>query len=435
VSVPWPVEGDELLDRYAARVLDSGVATAVAVAVTDRRRTLVARTYGDALPDALWPIASIGKSLAAVVALQLVEEGVLDLHAPVTQYVPWLTVRSRFAPITLHHLLTHTAGVIESSDRAPASDYDVIALAETEAGFAPGEHRSYSNIGYRAVGVVLQTVTGRPLAELIQQRVLDRLGMRASVPVMLHETRRRLPHGHVPLYDDRPWQRDHGLVPAPWVESAEADGCQCCSLEDLAIYLRALWNGTSLFSPASLTAMKTAQPPHDEWPYGYGLEVEADGFGHGGDMLGYVSHMWAETAAGVGVVAFANGFRGASWLGEGALAIATRRPPPDLEREPSAPLADDGTCPPRWTPYLGRYRSHNPWLPTFLVAASRHALVMGMDWLAGSQRLPLTPVSDDTFRIGEPDWSPERLSFDTVVGRRAQRAAYNGTQYYRAFTT
>ncbi len=104
----------------------------------------------------------------------------LDLHAPVTDYVPWLSVRSRFAPITLHHLLTHTAGVIASSDLAPASTYDVIVLADTEPGFAPGEHRHYSNVGYRAVGVILETVTGRPYPELLQRRLLDRLGMRAS---------------------------------------------------------------------------------------------------------------------------------------------------------------------------------------------------------------------------------------------------------------
>jgi CubicO group peptidase (beta-lactamase class C family) len=425
----------DALDRYAARVLDVGAAPAVAVAVTDQRRTLVARTYGAASPDALWPIASIGKSFTAVVALQLVEEGWVNLHAPVTDYVPWLTVRSRFAPITLHHLLTHTAGVIESSDRAPASNYDVIGLSETEAGCAPGEHRSYSNIGYRAVGVVLEAVTGQSLAELIQRRVLDRLGLHASVPVMVQETRRRLPQGHVPFYDDRPWQRAHGVVPAPWVQSAEADGCQCCSLEDLASYLRALWDGADLLSPSSLIAMKTAQAPREEWPYGYGLEIHPDGFGHGGDMLGYVSHMWVDTGAGLGVVAFANGFRGARSLGEGALAIATDRYPPDPEREPAQPLDDDATCPTEWRPYLGRYRSHNPWLPTFLIAASSSALVMGTDWLDGSQRFPLTAVADGTFRIGAPDWSPERLHFDTVLDGRAQRAFYNRTPYYRAFTT
>jgi CubicO group peptidase (beta-lactamase class C family) len=67
----------DAIDAHAARVLDVGTCTAVAVAITDGERTLTARTYG-ASPDALWPIASIGKSFTATVALQLAEEGALD---------------------------------------------------------------------------------------------------------------------------------------------------------------------------------------------------------------------------------------------------------------------------------------------------------------------------------------------------------------------
>jgi D-alanyl-D-alanine carboxypeptidase len=215
------------LDAFADRILELGAAPALAVAITDSERTIAARTYGAAAPDSLWPVASIGKSFTAVLALQLAEEGRLDLRAPVTDYVPWLTIGSPPAPITLHHLLTHTGGLIESSDLAPASTYDVIALADTEPGFAPGEHRWYSNVGYRAIGVVLEAVTEEPYGELLQGRVLDRLDLRDSVPVMTHETRRRLPGGHAPFYDDRPWRREHGLTPAPWVESSEADGCLC----------------------------------------------------------------------------------------------------------------------------------------------------------------------------------------------------------------
>jgi len=424
----------EPLDALAARVLEGETATALALALTDGERTLVAQTYGEAAADALWPIASIGKSFTAVVALQLVEEDVLDLHVPVTEYLPWLTIGSPSAPITLHHLLTHTSGVIASSDRAPASNYDVVALAERETGFAPGAHRWYSNVGYRAVGVVLEAVTGRTYEELVQTRVLDALGLRDSVPVMVHETRRRLPGGHVPFYDDRPWRREHGLVPAPWVESAEADGCLCTSVEDLATYLRALWRGSELLSAESLATMRTAFPPADEEPYGYGLEIDSHGFGHTGDMLGYVAYMWADTASGIGVVAFANGFRGARRLGEGALAIAVGREPaePDDGAPPEA-LHDDDTCPRPWSAYPGRYRAHNPWLPTFSVAACDGALVMGTDWTDGSERTPLTPIAEAAFRVGADAWSPERLRFDTVIDGRAQRAILSGTPYYRAF--
>lgn len=424
----------DVIDGLAERVLESGMAPAVALAVTDRDRTLLARTYGAASPGALWPVGSIGKSFTAAVALQLVEEGLLDLHAPVTKYVPWLSVRTPGGPIALHHLLTHTAGLVESSDVAPASNYDVVALAGTETGYAPGAHRHYSNLGYRAVGVILEAVTGRPYPELLQRRVLDRLGLDASSPVMAGDIRRRLPGGHVPLYDDRPWRPEHGVAPGPWVESAEADGCVCCSVQDLAAWLRALWAGGDLLSGESLAAMKTSQAPHEGDGYGYGLDDHDDGFGHDGDMLGYVSYMRADTASGFGVVAFANGFGGAWWLGEAVLAIAAGRQPPQLDLTPEQPLVDDGSCPREWAAFPGRFRAHNPWLPTFLVAAREGRLVLGTDWTDGSGRHPLTPLDDGGFRVGEPDWTPERLRFDTLVGGRAQRAILSGTPYYRAFT-
>jgi CubicO group peptidase (beta-lactamase class C family) len=403
------------LDAFAARVLATGTAPGLAVAISDRERTLAARTYGDASDEHLWPIASIGKSFTAAVAVQLVGEGGLDLDAPVAEYLPWFSVQTRFAPITVRHLLAHTSGLVEALDRAPNSNVDVLGLADTETGFAPGAHHHYSNIGYRAVGAVLERITDESYGELVRRRVLDPLGMHASAPTMVHDTRRRLAGGNVPFYDDRPWRREDGLVPAPWVESQEADGCLCCSAEDLAIYLRALWSG----------AVDTR---------GFGLEVDDDGFGHDGDMLGYVSYMWVDTKAGIGAVAFANGLRGARVLGEGALAIARGEEPaePEPERATPAPLVDDGTCPAEWSAYLGRYRAHNPWLPTFAVAAHGGALVMGTDWLAGSQRMTLAELEPGIFRVGGQEWSPERLRFEAIVDGLAQRAVYSGTPYYRA---
>ena len=427
------------LDQFASELLRAGTAPALAVALTDRERTLAVRTYGAASPESLWPIGSIGKSFTAVVTLQLVDDGVLALDAPITDYLPWFRPGSEPGSITLHHLLTHTSGLIAMSDLAPASGYDVIALADTELGFPPGEHRYYSDVGYRAIGVVLERVTGRSYPQLVQERVLDRLGMRDSAPAIIHDTRRRLQGGNVPFYDDRPWRPEHGLVPAPWIESAEADGCQCCTVLDLARYLRALWNGNGeLLAPASAALMRTALPPlHTEgdvdgYDYGYGLVIEPDGFGHSGDMVGYVAHMWADDASGYGVVAFANGPAGAFKLGEMALALITGAEPPDPAPTLAEPLIDDGSCSSEWRAFVGRYRCHNPWQPTFLIAARAGELVLGVDWME-SQRLALTPVDKCVFRVGEPEWSPERLRFDAFVDGRAHRATLSGTPYYRAF--
>lgn len=426
----------DAVDAYASRVLETGVATALGLVVTDRREPVAVRTYGEAAPGCLWQIGSISKSFTAVLALQLVEQGRLDLHAPVTDHLPWFSVGSRYAPITLHHLLTHTAGIIQGSEIATASTFDVIALRDTETGYAPGEHFWYSNVGYRALGLVLEAVTGHTYPGLLQERIFDPLAMRDSSPVIVHDLRRRMPQGMVAFFDDRPWRPEHGLAPATWIESAEADGSICCTAEDLAVWLRALWNEDErLLTAASFALMKSPLVVEDQDGgfYGYGLAVDDDGFGHGGGMIGFQSELRADFTGGLGAVAFANGIAGAEQLCHGALAIAGGDPPPDPAPKLAEPMRDDGSCPADWLPYLGHYRAHNAWATNFRVVASEGGLVFGWDCY-DSERHPLTSVGEAEFRIGEQEWSPERLRFDTVIDGRAQRALFSGAEFHRTFT-
>ena len=113
------------------------------------------------------------------------------------------------------------------------------------------------------------------------------------------------------------------------------------------------------------------------------------GFGHGGDMIGYVAHMWADDDSGVGVVAFANGIRGAWSLAEAALAITQGADPGDPRRR-RLPKRSSMTDPARLarSPTSGRYRAHNPWLPTFRIAARAEELVLGTDWMDAASDSP-----------------------------------------------
>lgn len=426
----------DAVDAHAARVLETGAASALGLALTDRREPVGVRSYGAAAPGCLWQIGSISKSFTAVLALQLAEQGRLDLNAPVTEQLPWFRLQSAFAPITTHHLLTHTAGIIQGSEIATASNYDVIALADTRAAYAPGEHFWYSNVGYRTVGLVLEAITGERYPDLLQERIFDRLGMRDSSPMIVHDLRRRMPQGMVAFFDDRPWLPEHGLAPATWIESAEADGSICCTVEDLAVWLRALWSEDErLLSPAGFALMKSplVRDDQDGGFYGYGLVVSDDGFGHSGGMVGFHAQLWADTRTGLGAVAGASGIGGAGELCLGTLALGRSEQPADPAPKPCEPLADDGSCPAEWRPFLGHYRSHNTWLTNFRVAARQGRLNFGFDCY-GSERHPLTPVREAEFRIGEQAWSPERLRFDTVMHGRAQRAFYSDAEFHRTFT-
>jgi CubicO group peptidase (beta-lactamase class C family) len=421
-------------DAYAQRVLATGVAPAAAVAVTDSDGTRFSRTHGAADPDCLWQIGSIGKSFTAVLVLQLAEAGELDLHAPVTDYLPWFSVGGGHAPITLHHLLSHSAGLIMGAELATASEYDVIALADTDAG-PPGKHFWYSNVGYRAVGTLLAAVTGRSYPELVQERILDPLGMTGTVPWIVQDMRGRLPGGYTYGFDDRPWRPEHGLVPCTWIDSAEADGCICCTIDDLAAWLRALMTSDGrLLTPQSHALLRTPVIADEVYGdhYGYGLIIGDDWWGHSGGMIGYVAQIKADPLRGIGVATVANGLTGASTLADGALALARGEQPADPPSPTAELVADDGSCPPQWAPYVGHYRSHNPWLSNFRVTPRDGGLVWSIEGFDG-EREPLVALGDAAFRVGQPEWIPERLAFDSIVDGRAQRAWLSGAPYYRSF--
>jgi hypothetical protein len=102
-------------------------------------------------------------------------------------------------------------------------------------------------------------------------------------------------------------------------------------------------------------------------------------------------------------------------------------PPGDPEPYPphsprAAPLADHAS-------FYGRYRSYNPWLPGFRVEQRESGLTASLAW--GDDK-PLAQIGEAEFRVGEEDWSPERLRFDAVVDGRALRANLSGADYYRS---
>ncbi|HET9496193.1 MAG TPA: serine hydrolase domain-containing protein, partial [Chloroflexia bacterium] len=173
------------LDYLAAWKMAHHRTPGMAVALTDGERTLGVRAYGYANvdaqtplePDALFAIGSDGKAFTAIALLQQVEAGKLDVHVPVSRYLPWFEVQSEYAPITAHHLLTHTAGIVAGTEFATDAPYEAYALRYTQAAGPPGERFHYSDVGYKVLGLLLEAITGKPYPEAIRSAVLGALGM------------------------------------------------------------------------------------------------------------------------------------------------------------------------------------------------------------------------------------------------------------------
>lgn len=417
----------------------------LAVAVTDRERTLWSSRYGYSCVESRTPIApgtlfqtgSIGKSFTSIALLQEREAGRFDLHAPVTTYLPWFQIRSTYGPITAHHLLSHTAGIPSGIDFSPDSRSQVWALRDADTAWAPGERFHYSNDGYKSLGLILDAITGRPYAETIQSGIIDPLGMRATHPTITLHTHRDLAVGYMPFYDDRPWQ--HGLprVPAPRFETDTADGCLASTLEDMAIYLRMLLNrgrgaGAQVLNEESfdlLTQRTIGLDGEGPWSwYGYGLfGREEDGHtvvGHSGGMPGFVSEIVGDLDTGVGIVwlmnALSSGVPGADRAHALRLARAElEHASPPMELPPSDP-----TRVPEAAAYAGTYDSADR---SFTLEAEGERLIM----LWEGERILLASRGEDALLIPHAAFDLFLLRMEredgTIVG-----ATHGPTYYSRA---
>ena len=320
-----------MIDEAAVAAIDDAVRIemerarqpGLTLGLTDRDGTLLIRTYGFAdlasrqpvTPETLFEIGSIGKTFTAVATLQLVDEGRIDLHAPVTRYLPWFAVPqpAGHAPITIAHLLSHTSGIVAGIDGTPEAAFQVWSLRDLPTRSAPGERFHYSNVGYKALGLVLEALEGRPYREIIRDRILVPLEMSATEPAITHDTRARLAVGYEYLHDDRLSHPDAPLAPATWLETETADGSIASTAADMCAFVRLLLRrGEGLLSEDAFAQMSTGNPLEDENDaYGYGLLMRnLDGrrfIGHGGGMVGYLAGMQADTDANLGAIVLQNG--------------------------------------------------------------------------------------------------------------------------------
>ena len=315
------------IDQQMVAALETATASGIALALVDRYGNRIVRGYGERAigtgqpvdAETAFEIGSIGKSFTAIVFMQLAADGIVDLQAPVTDYLPWFSIQSSHRPITIHDLLTHTSGLPGGDDPVPDARLEVWLLRDAPTYAAPGEHFLYSNVGFKTLGLVLEAVLNQPYAQIIQERIFDPLGMVHAHGAITSAMRPLMAQGHASQYDDRPRIARHGIVPATWLETDTGDGCLAMTATDLLTYAAMLLVVSSGETTPVLTAtqLQTMRDPHAGAPtpeptYGYALHSYPanDGperFGHSGGMVGYLSQMTVDITNGVAVVLLVNG--------------------------------------------------------------------------------------------------------------------------------
>jgi CubicO group peptidase (beta-lactamase class C family) len=176
---------------------------AVSIAVIHDGKIEWAKGYGvtreggaPVTPDTLFQAASISKSLAAMAALHLVEQGKLSLDAPIqTELKSWTLPQNALTakqPVTLRELLSHTAGTSVHGFPGYAAGEPVPALVQVLNGaepantpaivveLPPGGQFSYSGGGFTIVQQAMIDVTGKPFPEIMKSLVIDPIGLDSS---------------------------------------------------------------------------------------------------------------------------------------------------------------------------------------------------------------------------------------------------------------
>jgi CubicO group peptidase (beta-lactamase class C family) len=344
------------LDRFVEQFMREMNSPGMTLVLADREGVQRVATYGfgdldrrrKLRADELFQIGSITKSFLALVLLQLREEGKLDLHKPVVEYLPWFRIQSSFAPITTHHLLTHTSGLPGAPEVFPSDP-----TQRHLAAYAPGDQFHYNNMAYSLLGLLAWTLDGRELPEIFRERIFKPLGMSQSAPAIDFQMRERMPRSYQPLRSDRPYPRHAELCEAPQIVSSSGAGCIAATARDMGAYIRMIASHgrgpqRNLVSAESFELFSKRHIKAEEFgpnaSYGYGIAVdELDGnplLRHTGGMVSYMSALQVDIGAGIGGFASVNAQQGYRPNAVVRYALQLMRARVEGKKAPAAPAPD-----------------------------------------------------------------------------------------------
>ena len=248
-------------------------------------------------PDTKFNIASVTKMFTAVAVMQLVAKKRLDLHMPISVYNPNLPYANQ---ITIHHLLTHTAGFDSywnDAYRAARSDLRTIndylkLFADTPLAFPPGTRHHYGNSGYVVLGALVEQVTGMSYYEYMQQEIFQSLGMKDTGFYEMD-----LPIANCAIgYTHENWfgPVDGQLRSNQFIYAVKGSPSEHCfsTVQDMFLCIRALKNRELLNNhQTALCFTSHAKGEQAGVSYGYGFHIIDDGkhgpvIGHGGRAMG-----------------------------------------------------------------------------------------------------------------------------------------------------
>ena len=335
----YTATGDARLDAIVEKAIKTHNVPGASVAVVKHGQVAWAKGYGMAdpaqglpvTPDSVFDAASIAKPVTAWGVMTLVEDGKLDLDAPVERYLTrWHLPPSEFDhdQITIRRILSHTAGLSTDGDTGvdpgayvpsveEALNGAVLGMHALRVAYTPGEDYHYSSIGYTLVELAVEQITGESFSSYMQREVLDPLGMLNSGYEWTPGLQAKAAIGH-------DWYNN----PLPFYQySTRAQGGLHTTPTDLAIFMAASLPGPNgepvgrgVLTPASvaeiLTPVPFAKQAESSHVAGLGFDlIRVDdnlvGARKTGDHRGYKPIIVMDLEQGAGIAIMANSDRAA----------------------------------------------------------------------------------------------------------------------------
>jgi CubicO group peptidase (beta-lactamase class C family) len=225
--------------------------------------------------DTVYDVMSITKQFTAAAILELEVTGELRVSDPISAYLG--PVPADKQGITLHHLLSHTSGLVEGI----GDDYDVISREDMLAGAlasrltsTPGEEFQYSNLGYSILAAVVEKVSGLGYEQFLAQRLFGPAGMRDTGYVLPRWDPKRIAveYDETGTSQGRPNEHPWAADGPHW--NLRGNGGMLSTARDMFRWHRALTDGTVL-SAAARKELFTPRVkiPGTDMMYAYGWAI------------------------------------------------------------------------------------------------------------------------------------------------------------------
>jgi CubicO group peptidase (beta-lactamase class C family) len=287
------------VDRYVHAQVAKSDFSGVVLLAQDGKKVLVSKGYGLAnrehnvpnAPHTKFRLGSITKQFTAMAVLQLEEAGKLAVRDSICRYLD--DCPETWQPITIHHLLTHTAGIFNftSDPQYPRTwmlpsppSKTMKRFRDRPPEFAPGSRFKYSNSGYTLLALIIERASGQPYRDFLRRSIFEPLGMNDTGQDSHADILKHRASGYS-MFAAK-------VVHAPYhdMSIATGGGDLYSTAEDLYKWDQALYTGQLI----SRTALKRMFKPF-KGGYAYGWRVDTHlgrkRLGHGGGINGFLTYL------------------------------------------------------------------------------------------------------------------------------------------------